>query len=1024
MYTIQDNTPSAGYISWSSLHITYLGTTYSVANGNTNKRYAWWAYNNPTVLTVSDALPTLTDDDVLLFYNKNGIHMTIPTATVIDGGLIVSESIMAPAIAANAITTDKIEANAITTEKIEAGAITTTQIAAYAITTSLLAVDAVGASNISAGAIETDKIQSLAITGDKIAANTITANKLVVGTITAASGVIADAAITNAKIADATIQSAKISSIDAAKITSGTLDANRIGAGSITVNNFDANIKSYLSNGESSVFDANPNFYDWSSTYPAGWSASAGSAPIKVASDNNTGNSAKYVVPVSTNTYMSQYMTNVPFTQYVYVETTFKLESGAIDGAGLLFRYYKADGATILYDNYFKISDLVASPTLNKWYTVSKIFKVNASTDFSKYQIYVMGGWTSFGSIAAKTIYFDSVITRPATEQEINAYETGNKMGTWSDTVDATKISGGMIQTRTISADKLVANTITAASGVIADATITTAKIQDGQITTAKIANLAVDSAQIKDAAITNAKIGLLAVDTANIKTASITSALIKDAAVGTAEIADLAVTTAKINDLSVGTAKIIDGAITTAKIGNAQITNAKINDLDAGKITAGTLDANRIGVRTITADKMTIGDFTNLSGLDENNPGSYTIITNTDSYKYFKAGPAAYSKITLAVAEKVEFKLGDQYYISFYGWRDSAASVNFMIRYYYTDATWNNAASGAITIGTTTGFCEKSLAITAAPTAGKVVDRVEFFFEKNNESTTYYYIRNVELRKMYAGQLIVDGSITAEHISASGITGDLIKGGTILGQTIKTAPSGARVELTGSGLKQYNSSGAVIVDMTGGQIKLSGVIASDTITVGNRLNIGETDGDVNTIKSLYFKSGANISVGGLDVGMNMEFSAQQFNFNDGNLTVTDGIFKQYNPNFFKAYKNTTAQSISSNAWIKVTFNAESFDTRSIYDMPNNKFIAPENGIYLVNAMVTTLNQGITFVVIYKNGTLTHRLQAVDGYNIGGATLMKLNDGDYLEVYAYSLNASNTIQAGSDSTYFTATMLY
>lgn len=61
--------------------------------------------------------------------------------------------------------------------------------------------------------------------------------------------------------------------------------------------------------------------------------------------------------------------------------------------------------------------------------------------------------------------------------------------------------------------------------------------------------------------------------------------------------------------------ALIANATIGTAHIQDASITNAKIKDLNADKITAGTLDANRIGANSITAEKLVIGDTTNLWG-------------------------------------------------------------------------------------------------------------------------------------------------------------------------------------------------------------------------------------------------------------------------------------------------------------------------------------------------------------------------------------------------------------------------
>ncbi|TYO95124.1 LamG domain-containing protein [Desulfallas thermosapovorans] len=164
-YVVYDNTPQSGYIQWENLSIGYQGMMYDIADGYTNGTYVWWDFDKPYELQSSNTLPELTEDDVLVLLNKNGTHMTVPTASVVDGGLIVPESIMADAIAANAITGNKILAGSISSDKIAAGA--------------------VGAEAIAANAIAAQHIMAGAITSDHISANGIIGNKIIGGEILA-----------------------------------------------------------------------------------------------------------------------------------------------------------------------------------------------------------------------------------------------------------------------------------------------------------------------------------------------------------------------------------------------------------------------------------------------------------------------------------------------------------------------------------------------------------------------------------------------------------------------------------------------------------------------------------------------------------------------------------------------------------------------------------------------------------------------------------------------------------------------
>ena len=193
-FTVTDNSPQVGYIAWSNLHIVYKGIDYTITDGNTNLKFAWWDYSvSTTTLQCQDTLPDTTDDDLIIFLNKNGIHATVPTTTCIDGSLIITESILADALSANCVTSEKIYAGAVIAEKIATDAVVAAKIYAGAVTTDKL----------DAAAITTAKIADLAVTNAKI--DTLSVSKLaagdlsVVGTITS-SGKFVTAASPNSRI--------------------------------------------------------------------------------------------------------------------------------------------------------------------------------------------------------------------------------------------------------------------------------------------------------------------------------------------------------------------------------------------------------------------------------------------------------------------------------------------------------------------------------------------------------------------------------------------------------------------------------------------------------------------------------------------------------------------------------------------------------------------------------------------------------------------------------------------------------
>ena len=86
---ITDNSPSAGYVAWTGVVMTFKSIDYNVANGNSNKKYIWWDFTNPNDLQTSDTLPTLTDDDCVFLLNVGGTHYLIPGATIYRPELMI-----------------------------------------------------------------------------------------------------------------------------------------------------------------------------------------------------------------------------------------------------------------------------------------------------------------------------------------------------------------------------------------------------------------------------------------------------------------------------------------------------------------------------------------------------------------------------------------------------------------------------------------------------------------------------------------------------------------------------------------------------------------------------------------------------------------------------------------------------------------------------------------------------------------------------------------------------------------------
>jgi len=92
-----NNSPSAGYVAWTSFVIRYQGTDYTVAASNSNKKYLYWnAGATKTQLYASDAIAdALGTGKFIVGYNDGGTFYPAQFIKIIHGALIQAATILA-----------------------------------------------------------------------------------------------------------------------------------------------------------------------------------------------------------------------------------------------------------------------------------------------------------------------------------------------------------------------------------------------------------------------------------------------------------------------------------------------------------------------------------------------------------------------------------------------------------------------------------------------------------------------------------------------------------------------------------------------------------------------------------------------------------------------------------------------------------------------------------------------------------------------------------------------------------------
>jgi hypothetical protein len=123
----------------------------------------------------------------------------------------------------------------------------------------------------------------------------------------------------------------------------------------------------------------------------------------------------------------------------------------------------------------------------------------------------------------------------------------------------------------------------------------------------------------------------------------------------------------------------------------------------------------------------------------------------------------------------------------------------------------------------------------------------------------------------------------------------------------------------------------------------------------------------------------------------------------------------------FRAFRNTSTQSVTGDVWTKVQLNAETFDTGSCFDSATNyRFTPTTAGYYNFTGKINgECQEGIGFYVwsaIYKNGAVESigtkgPAPQDEGTSIVSDLIYMNGTTDYVELYGY-------IRAGTPSEYF------
>jgi len=274
--------------------------------------------------------------------------------------------------------------------------------------------------------------------GSFVIAGTVAASAIVTGSLTSASGVFGSLGITNASIAN----------LDGGKITANTVTAAQINSNGLTIKDTLGNV--ILSAGTNIPTDAataggwNPQFSDWTGTYPTGWTLWTGTTVIKETSLVRTGPfAAKWTTGGVDSGMYRQESYSVPKAAGTFVQGAvdmYVVSSSSAGTPGLLVRLFTNAALTTFVDNVVPIP----STTSGVWQRVPFTARAGNVPVYGLI-IYVMAAWAGFsGGTWNGTVVFDNLTFDYRDGSTDNTQVTVNANGTLSGAGGGTVTIGGL----------------------------------------------------------------------------------------------------------------------------------------------------------------------------------------------------------------------------------------------------------------------------------------------------------------------------------------------------------------------------------------------------------------------------------------------------------------------------------------------------------------------------------------------------------------------------------------------------
>lgn len=422
--------------------------------------------------------------------------------------------------------------------------------------------------------------------------------------------------------------------------------------------------------------------------------------------------------------------------------------------------------------------------------------------------------------------------------------------------VAAAKLTGQITSTQisddAITTPKLAAGAVTA--NEIASDAVTTAKIAAGAVTATEIAANTITASQIAAGAITASELAANAVIAGKIAAGAISATEIASDAITTAKIAAGAVTANEIAANTITAAQIATGAITADELA--------ANSVIAGKVAAGAIAADQIAAGAVVASKLAVADFTNQVPDSEMQDIASWVRSSSSAIVHYPASPRSDARslgsflydhsANPTAADHYLYSRsffpctpGDEIFASGQVIRSGGTTIRALLQLLFYDKNDVILATGGYqtvaSINTTANTATPYSGIVTVP-AGAFQARFRYYvYAAAGETDGDLYLMAPVARFRAKGELIVDGAITANKISAGAVTADAIAANAIVASKIAAGEiTGTKLAATGIITATAQINNAVI---TGAKI------ASATIGTANIANAAITGAKIGDLE-------------------------------------------------------------------------------------------------------------------------------------------------------------------------------